>query len=228
MIFNGLADFFSERYVALIVSGKSFNSPPHERADDWPGFVLQVLFSKPVIDLTFSLGDIDDVRNVSPYDGWRDVVIVSGFDGATMQPGTTAGFGPTVAPDTNGNLYAPIGSNAISLFGFRSANSVTTEGNVNVSFAGPVTRLRIDYRPGLPMGAVSDGILGFGPSDTTSQHIALHDMTFSAVPEPSSFLLLGLILGAAGAIRCVTGLRTRLLPRENPSLGPWDQLDLTA
>lgn len=99
-------------------------------------------------------------------------------------------LGTNVGQDTDGNIYEPATSDTISLYG-QDGNVATTSANANatLSFAGPLTQINIAYRPGFG----TDGLPGDFAGNQTSQFITLHDISLTAVPEPSSFLFLGLI-----------------------------------
>ncbi|MCA9215019.1 MAG: PEP-CTERM sorting domain-containing protein [Planctomycetales bacterium] len=163
---------------------------------------LAIDFGQPVNDLTFDLGDIDTGSDSAitgiNFENWQDIVIVKGFaPGGAGVPGTAtalAGGAASVIRE-DGNIYDAVGDPAITLAGIDGpAADDGNRGNVRIAFASAISKVLIDYRPGLPSGTgMSDFILGIGPAETTSQFISLHDLNFTAVPEPSSFLLIGLV-----------------------------------
>jgi len=160
-------------------------------------------------NVSFVLGDIDTGSDAGTgganFDNWQDVVVVKGLDsgGAKVDGNATLlGGGTTSVLEDSNSLYAPLGDPAITLFGVDGPTAASdARGNVEISFATAISKILIDYRPGLSTSsAMSDLILGFGPDTTTSQFISLHDINFTAVPEPSSFALIGLV-GLAFGVR---------------------------
>ena len=164
---------------------------------------LEIAFNGTQADnVSFVLGDIDTGSDAGTgganFDNWQDIVVVKGLDsgGNDVAPGVNllGGAGTSVLEDSS-SLYAPLGDPAVTLFGVDGPTAASdTRGNVEISFATAISKILIDYRPGLSTSSVmSDFILGFGPDTTTSQFISLHDINFTAVPEPSSFALIGLV-----------------------------------
>ena len=163
---------------------------------------LEIAFANQADNVSFVLGDIDTGSAAATpgisFANWQDIVIVKGLDiGGNTVPGTATllGGNATSVIRDDGNLYDPVNDPAITLAGIDGPTGANeSRGNVQISFATAIAKVLIDYRPGLESGVgMSDFILGSGPGDTTSQFISLHDINFTAVPEPSSFALIGLV-----------------------------------
>lgn len=172
---------------------------------------LEIIFTTPVSNLTFHLGDVDTGSNNSQYSGWQDVVAISAFNGATEVAVTGSDYGG-VDGETSGAAYAvsPDGANDykttnnLVVYGHNPALSqgvgaTYMDGNLQVDVSATMTRLVIDFYPGASDGANADGIPGEGPDSANSQFIRLHDISFTRVPEPST---IGMVvvsgLGVAG------------------------------
>lgn len=174
---------------------------------------LEVSFDKVVEDVTYGIGDIDWGRFEGPTNGggpsdalpaaddWQDVVPITAFNSVLgTQVGVNVGIvngDPTVAEDTDGNIYQSA-NNAVVAYGIDgTAPSSTTRGNVTVTFDGPIDSFVIDYYS----GSVADGLAASTLRNDAQtpeqdyQFIRLHDVSF--VPEPSGFAL-ALLAGLFG------------------------------
>ena len=78
-------------------------------------------------------------------------------------------------------------------------NDSSNNGNVTISFAGPVDQLYIDFTQ-------APGVTGSNP---TSHGIGIGNMTYQAVPEPLT------LLGAATAISFGTAFKRRSAQSKN-------------
>ncbi len=162
-------------------------------------------FNNPggVSGLTFTLFDIDKSNNSLTSNSWQDRVIVRGlFNGVAVLP-TTVSAVSTFLNASTGNIsingvgtgYAGANiSGATVLDGTKSVdNSLSNNGNVTISFAGPVDQLYIDFTQ-------APGATGSNPG---SHGIGIGNMTYQAVPEPLT------VLGAATAIAFGTAFKRR-------------------
>lgn len=151
---------------------------------------LQIDFSTPVENLSFSLGDVD-TGGFDPVSGvhnlWQDVVVITGSNGATAASAPAlASMGSAVSSLTSGNDLTVYGSSGdVPVSGVNLANGLTnTDGNANVQFSGFVDSIMITYTA----GGTSDAVPGNGPANPASQFIMLHDLS-ATVPEVSSFAM---------------------------------------
>lgn len=162
-------------------------------------------FNNPggVSGLTFTLFDIDNSSGSLTSNSWQDRVIVRGlFNGVAVLP--TVSAVSTFVNASTGNIsingvgtgYAGANiSGATVLDGTKSVNNDSSNnGNVTISFAGPVDQLYIDFTqaPGSLSG-----------SNPASHGIGIGNMTYQAVPEPLT------VLGAATAIAFGTAFKRR-------------------
>ena len=162
-------------------------------------------FNNPggVSGLTFTLFDIDNDNGSLTGNGWQDRVIVRGlFNGAAVLPTTVSAVSTFLNASTgnisiNGVATGYAGANisgATVLDGTKSVdNSLSNNGNVTISFAGPVDQLYIDFTQ-------APGATGTNPA---SHGIGIGNMTYQAVPEPLT------VLGAATAIAFGTAFKRR-------------------
>ena len=168
-------------------------------------------FNNPggVSGLTFTLFDIDNSSNSLTSNGWQDRVIVRGlFNGVAVLP-TTVSAVSTFLNASTGNIsvngaganYAGATINgATVLDGTKGVNNDTSNnGNVTISFAGPVDQLYIDFTQA--PGATGSNPAGHG--------IGIGNMTYQAVPEPLT------LLGAATAIAFGTAFKRRSAQSKN-------------
>ncbi len=162
-------------------------------------------FNNPggVSGLTFTLFDIDNDNGSLTGNGWQDRVIVRGlFNGAAVLPTTVSAVSTFVNASTGnisingvGTGYAGANiSGATVLDGTKSVNNDSSNnGNVTISFAGPVDQLYIDFTQ-------APGATGTNPA---SHGIGIGNMTYQAVPEPLT------VLGAVTAIAFGTAFKRR-------------------
>ena len=168
-------------------------------------------FNNPggVNGLTFTLFDIDKSNNSLASSSWQDRVIVRGlFNGGAVLP-TTVSAVSTFLNASTGNISvngagANYGGASISgatvLDGTKGAdNASSNNGNVTISFAGPVDQLYIDFTQ-------APGATGGNPG---SHGIGIGNMTYQAVPEPLT------LLGAATAIAFGTAFKRRSAKSNN-------------
>ncbi len=168
-------------------------------------------FNNPggVSGLTFTLFDIDKSNNSLTSNSWQDRVIVRGlFNGVAVLPTTVSAVSTFVSASTGnisingvGTGYAEANiSGATVLDGTKSVdNSLSNDGNVTISFAGPVDQLYIDFTQ-------APGATGSNPG---SHGIGIGNMTYQAVPEPLT------VLGAATAIAFGTAFKRRSTQSKN-------------
>ena len=169
-------------------------------------------FNNPdgVSGLTFTLFDIDNSSNSLTSNSWQDRVIVRGlFNGVAVLP-TTVSAVSTFLNASTGNIsvngaganYAGATINgATVLDGTKGVNNDTSNnGNVTISFAGPVDQLYIDFTQ------ASDSLSGSNPA---GHGIGIGNMTYQAVPEPLT------LLGAATAIAFGTAFKRRSAQSKN-------------
>jgi hypothetical protein len=168
-------------------------------------------FNNPggVNELTFTLFDIDKSNDLLASSSWQDRVIVRGlFNGGAVLP-TTVSAVSTFLNASTGNISvngagANYGGASISgatvLDGTKGAdNASSNNGNVTISFAGPVDQLYIDFTQ-------APGATGDNPG---SHGIGIGNMTYQAVPEPLT------LLGAATAIAFGTAFKRRSAKSNN-------------
>lgn len=166
---------------------------------------LTIGFDSPISDASFAMGDIDtggtatgsrDDSNPN-FPNWQDVVVVSGSFGGAEVATAASGLGSAVRLDTGGNIYTT-SSNDVTLRGDDGdIPPSSTAGNATISFASTIDQIVIDYH----LGDNNDGILGDGPENPTSQLIRMHDISFSAIPEGSSFAFLAAVSTLATVVR---------------------------
>jgi hypothetical protein len=168
-------------------------------------------FNNPggVSGLTFTLFDIDNSSNSLTSNSWQDRVIVRGlFNGVAVLPTTVSAVSTFLSASTGnisvdgvGTGYAGANiSGATVLDGTKSVNNDSSNnGNVTISFAGPVDQLYIDFTQ-------APGATGSNP---TSHGIGIGNMTYQAVPEPLT------LLGAATAIAFGTAFKRRSAKSNN-------------
>jgi len=169
-------------------------------------------FNNPggVSGLTFTLFDIDNSSNSLTSNSWQDRVIVRGlFNGVAVLPTTVSAVSTFLNASTgnisvNGagaNYAGAIIDGATVLDGTKGAdNDTSNNGNVTISFAGPVDQLYIDFTQ------ASGSLSGSNPA---SHGIGIGNMTYQAVPEPLT------LLGAATAIAFGTAFKRRSAQSKN-------------
>jgi len=169
-------------------------------------------FNNPggVSGLTFTLFDIDNSSNSLTSNSWQDRVIVRGlFNGVAVLPTTVSAVSTFVSASTGNISINGVGttytggsiSGATVLDGTKSVdNSLSNNGNVTISFAGPVDQLYIDFTQ------ASGSLSGSNPA---SHGIGIGNMTYQAVPEPLT------VLGAATAIAFGTAFKRRSAQSKN-------------
>jgi hypothetical protein len=163
-------------------------------------------FNNPggVSGLTFTLFDIDNSSNSLTSNSWQDRVIVRGlFNGVAVLPTTVSAVSTflnastgNISVDGVGTGYAGANiSGATVLDGTKSVNNDSSNnGDVTISFAGPVDQLYIDFTQ------ASGSLSGSNPA---SHGIGIGNMTYQAVPEPLT------LLGAATAIAFGSAFKRR-------------------
>jgi len=171
-----------------------------------------IKFNNPggVNGLTFTLFDIDKSSNSLASGSWQDRVIVRGlFNGVAVLPTTVSAVSTFLNASTgnisvNGagaNYAGAIIDGATVLDGTKGAdNDTSNNGNVTISFAGPVDQLYIDFTQ------ASGSLSGSNPA---SHGIGIGNMTYQAVPEPLT------LLGAATAIAFGTAFKRRSAQSKN-------------
>ena len=135
-------------------------------------------FSVPVREVTFKVLDIDYTANQ-----FRDWVRVSGTNGATYVPSIATPYGRNNTSNPGltapGVAYVGPGTTAGATFvsgdavGTGAATSAQDYGNLNISFAQPITQAEVRY--------------GNGPASTMGgaagqQSISIHDFSFCPLP----------------------------------------------
>ena len=157
-------------------------------------------FNNPggVSGLTFTLFDIDNSSNSLTSNSWQDRVIVRGLFNNSAVGLTATPFTPSnISINGAGTTYAnSTFAGATVLDGLKSVDNDTNtsnDGNVTISFLGPVDQVYIDFTQA--PGATGDNPAGHG--------IGIGNMTYQAVPEPLT------LLGAATAIAFGTAFKRR-------------------
>ncbi len=137
-------------------------------------------FGGALSDVSFNLFDIDIADNQS----WQDRVIVKGFlNGEETTPVFNIFDGTTVETISDTTLE-----------GIKNSDNNGDNGNVEVSFAGPIDSFELFFTDGLDTSRV----------DPNNHGISIGDISFGAVepkatPEPTALLSLG-ILSMAGLV----------------------------
>jgi|GEM_PF-4748941 len=153
----------------------------------------------PVYGLNFSIGDID-LQNIQINQGTgiltvaqhQDQVVVTSAAPYTATPTTSfisQSGGTFIAEpyiDGNGNNAFDLGEVVNNLGGTNNGDVPDTSGaaNVDFSFPGPVSSLTIAFGPAAEPES---------PTTVFTQWVSLSDLEFTNVPEPSSFLFMGLV-----------------------------------
>lgn len=161
-------------------------------------------FNNPggVSGLTFTLFDIDNDKGSLTGNGWQDRVIVRGLFNNSAVGLTATPFTPAnISINGAGTNYAnSTFAGATVLDGLKSVDNATSnDGNVTISFLGPVDQIYIDFTQ-------APGATGANPN---SHGIGIGNMTYQAVPEPLT------VLGAATAIAFGTAFKRRSTQSKN-------------
>ena len=162
-------------------------------------------FNNPggVSGLTFTLFDIDNSSNSLTSNSWQDRVIVRGLFNNSAVGLTATPFTPgNISINGAGTTYAnSTFAGATVLDGLKSVDNATSnDGNVTISFLGPVDQVYIDFTQ------ASGSLSGSNPA---SHGIGIGNMTYQAVPEPLT------VLGAATAIAFGTAFKRRSAQSKN-------------
>ena len=162
-------------------------------------------FNNPggVSGLTFTLFDIDNSSNSLTSNSWQDRVIVRGLFNNSAVGLTATPFTPgNISINGAGTTYAnSTFAGATVLDGLKSVDNATSnDGNVTISFLGPVDQVYIDFTQ------ASGSLSGSNPA---SHGIGIGNMTYQAVPEPLT------LLGAATAIAFGTAFKRRSAQSKN-------------
>jgi hypothetical protein len=147
---------------------------------------LSLSFSTGVVLNPLSIFDVDNGGSL--LTAWQDFVAVRAFRNGSAV-GVNYGFGSNINSFTQDYLLGP------DLVGGRgtggSINPDDPSGILGVSFAGDVDRIEIWFtQPGLI------GLTG------AAHNVQIGNLSFSPVPEPSTFALVGIVALAAGARQC--------------------------
>ena len=161
-------------------------------------------FNNPggVTGLTFTLFDIDNAKGSLTGNAWQDRVIVRGlFNGSAVGLTATPFTPANISMNGAGTTYAnSTFTGATVLDGLKSVdNDNSNDGNVTISFLGPVDQIYIDFTQ-------ASGATGSNPE---SHGIGIGSMTYQAVPEPLT------LLGAATAIAFGTAFKQRSAQSKN-------------
>jgi hypothetical protein len=162
-------------------------------------------FNNPggVSGLTFTLFDIDNSSNSLTSNSWQDRVIVRGLFNNSAVGLTATPFTPgNISINGAGTTYAnSTFAGATVLDGLKSVDNATSnDGNVTISFLGPVDQVYIDFTQ------ASGSLSGSNPA---SHGIGIGNMTYQAVPEPLT------LLGAVTAIAFGTAFKRRSAQSKN-------------
>jgi len=135
---------------------------------------LTVSFTDAVNLLNMLLGDVDDGGA-----GWEDFIAVEGWLGGSGGTLRTTTYSINPGP-TNRHTAATMFGNP----GVRGTNGNvdfdSDEGNVGVTFDGPVDFIRVYFHQ------------GSGTSGTAQHGVWLRDIEYESVPEPGTLALVGL------------------------------------
>ena len=137
------------------------------------GISVTVFFSKPVSNLIFSFYDVDAsaAGSTTPFNDYVTNISGRGTGGATVVP---TGLTPGVANT------ASLGSTFGSFTGTGTSNQNVADGNGTVTFGPtPITQFTFTYTD----TAANPG----GAAHSATQIIALGNLTFTTVPEPSTW-----------------------------------------
>jgi hypothetical protein len=161
-------------------------------------------FNNPggVTGLTFTLFDIDNNNGSLTGNAWQDRVIVRGlFNGSAVGLTATPFTPANISMNGAGTTYAnSTFTGATVLDGLKIANNDNSnDGNVTISFLGPVDQIYIDFTQ------AEDSLSSANPS---SHGIGIGNMSY-AVPEPLT------LLGAATAIAFGTAFKRRSAKSNN-------------
>jgi hypothetical protein len=128
-------------------------------------FVNNVSFS--LFDIDFSSGDFaDQIRNIS------------GTDGTNTYAASISNTGSTSNTIANNNTLTA------TVTGDDTATEGTSEGNATFTFSQNVNSITFTY-----------GNAGTAPTDPNQQSIGLGDVTYTVVPEPSTYVTGLLFIG---------------------------------
>jgi hypothetical protein len=162
-----------------------------------------IKFNNPggVSGLTFTLFDVDNSSGSLTGNSWQDRVIVRGLlNGNSVASTATPQNSANISIDGAGTTYGSVAGGTV-LDGLKSVdNDLSNDGNVTISFAGPIDELYIDFTQ------ASGSLSGSNPA---SHGIGIGNMTYQAVPEPLT------ILGAATAIAFGTAFKRRSAQSKN-------------
>ena len=197
---NGFDSAFSPApAISTFLNGSSTASTLYLQQDGLTvanGVYAGLKFNNPggVSGLTFTLFDIDNSSGSLTGNSWQDRVIVRGLlNGNSVASTATPQNSANISIDGAGTTYGSV-AGATVLDGLKSVdNNLSNDGNVTISFAGPVDQLYIDFTQ-------APGATG---SDPQSHGIGIGNMTYQAVPEPLT------LLGAATAIAFGTAFKRR-------------------
>lgn len=149
-----------------------------------PAVSLTITFPQAVDNLSFEIGDIDTIAGPAGLRFWQDVVTVTGQDGSTASAYTATLPGSGNVASVGGGVFEAVAGSDVP------DNQSTN--NVGFNFTDPVQSVTILFEPG-------DDVT----SSIQTQWISLSDLSFDkgveAIPEPSAFACLGLVMvGAVG------------------------------
>lgn len=146
---------------------------------------FSITFSETVYDVNFEIWDIDLGNFLVLFSRYQD--IVSGFSGDPTL--TAVGSGSDVNIDNTNNVLTGVASNGRNFFVLGSENDSQTSGDVRVDYGGTrLTSVSFQYSSGDDLGILPGS--DFSPS---LQRIALGDISFTVVPEPSTILVAALV-----------------------------------
>ena len=117
----------------------------HDGRPDGQSTVWELSFSEALYDLEVPLLDVD-------YGSWTDIVEIRAWNGTTE---VTTSIAPTIV----GSAAVQTGTNPMTFGGVASSSPTSTDGNVRLAIAGPVTRIQVTYIDGPGSGSQ---ILGVG------------------------------------------------------------------
>lgn len=154
---------------------------------------LVITFATPVTSLTFRITDIDTGGAISGgvYPNWQDRLIVSAKNGANS---VNVIANPTTVPDsfTIDNSYTHTGDTTGGFSSQITADQADVDpdesnGNITLTFGSALTTVTIDYFSGAN-----------GPTNPALQLIRIANLTFTSVPEPSTWAMMLVAMACGG------------------------------
>ena len=156
--------------------------------------LVTVFFTRPITNLSFSFYDVDNGSTGSgPYNDVVSNIFGLGTGGASVPP-------VSIADGTaNGHV---IGANSATITATGNSAQNAGAGNSTVTFGNtPITQFSFTY--------TDTSSAAGGTAHSTVQIMALGDLTFTTVPEPSTWTL----AGAGGLLALGWAVRRRAASR---------------